>query len=87
MQRMSEDLEPISFGQELLCGMAGCDAPTTTGLLERDEHRAGLWRLLPGCPRCLSRLSGLRAGGQMRLRECDEANGAKSHRSARARRH
>jgi len=66
MQRRTDDLEPISFGQELLCGMAGCDAQTTSGLLERDEHLAGLWRLLPVCPRCLS---GLRTGGRARLRE------------------
>jgi hypothetical protein len=46
--------------------MAGCDAQTTTGLLERDHHLSGLWRLLPVCPRCLS---GLRSGTRLRLRE------------------
>ncbi len=66
MQRMSDDLAPITFGQALLCGMSGCEAQTTTGLLERDQHLAGLWRLLPVCPRCLS---GLRAGGRMSLRK------------------
>lgn len=63
MQRMSDDLTPITFGQALLCGMAGCDAQTTTGLLERDQHLAGLWRLLPVCSRCLS---GLRSGSRLR---------------------
>jgi hypothetical protein len=66
MQRMNDDLAPITFGQALLCGMAGCDAQTTTGLLERDHHLSGLWRLLPVCPRCLS---GLRSGSRLRLRE------------------
>lgn len=66
MQRRSDDLAPITFGQALLCGMAGCDAQTTTGLLERDQHMTGLWRLLPVCAHCLN---GLRAGGRMRLRE------------------
>lgn len=66
MQRRSDDLAPITFGQALLCGMAGCEAQTTTGLVERDQHLAGLWRLLPVCPRCLT---DLRAGGRMRLRE------------------
>lgn len=66
MQRMTDDLAPITFGQALLCGMADCNAQTTTGLLERDQHLTGLWRLLPVCPRCLS---GLRNGSRMRLRE------------------
>lgn len=66
MQRRNDDLAPITFGQALLCGMAGCNTQTTTGLVERDQHLAGLWRLLPVCSRCLS---GLRAGGRMRLRE------------------
>jgi hypothetical protein len=66
MLRMSDDLAPITFERALLCGLAGCDAQTTTGLLERDQHLSGLWRLLPVCPRCLS---GLRSGSRLRLRE------------------
>ncbi len=66
MQRMSDDLAPITFEQALLCGLAGCGAQTTTGLLERDQHLSGLWRLLPVCPRCLN---GLRSGSRLRLRE------------------
>lgn len=65
MQRRNDDLAPITFGQALLCGMAGCNAQTTTGLVERDQHLAGLWRLLPVCAHCLD---GLRAGERKRLR-------------------
>lgn len=61
MQRRSDDLEPITFDQALLCGMADCGSHTTIGLLERDEHLPGLWRLLPVCRRCLN---GLRSGSR-----------------------
>ena len=66
MQRRNDDLAPITFGQALLCGMAGCNAQTTTGLVERDQHLAGLWRLLPVCASCLT---DLRAGGRSRMRK------------------
>lgn len=66
MQRRSDDLTPITFGQELLCGMAGCSAQTTTGLVERDQHLAGLWRLLPVCAHCLSDMRAQRTRGGRR---------------------
>ncbi|MDE3230098.1 MAG: hypothetical protein KGO05_09455 [Chloroflexota bacterium] len=69
MRDVTDDLAPITFGQALLCGMAGCETHTTSGLVERDQRVDGLWRLLPICARCLS---SLRAGGRARLRERGE---------------
>jgi hypothetical protein len=50
------ELSRIRLAEPLSCGMTGCAAPTTSGLLEPDPQTRGLWRLLPICGDCSATL-------------------------------
>ncbi len=50
------ELSRIRLAEPLNCGMTGCVATTTNGLLEPDPQTRGLWRLLPICGTCSTTL-------------------------------
>ncbi len=56
MQSLRFELSRVHLAEPLNCGMTGCAAPTTSGLLEPDPQTRGLWRLLPICGTCSTTL-------------------------------
>ncbi len=69
------ELSRIHLAEPLVCGLAGCAALTTSGLLEPDPRTRGLWRLLPICGACSASLQGSRERRLERLSREERGQG------------
>lgn len=69
MESQRFELSKIRLAEPLNCGMTGCAAPTTSGLLEPDPQTRGLWRLLPICGTCSTTLGDRREQRRARQRK------------------
>ena len=51
-----QDFRRIRLESPLPCGMSGCQREAHSALAERNDDGMGLWRVLPICPTCFTRM-------------------------------